>query len=215
MHTSRIPTLMVAVLLFGAVLTPAAAQVVQTIDPTNPPPGTYSYAVKFVCGFQDSNTGLVLGPNGYIPFGEPSVKAGNYATEINIYNPGNDAEVRKKVLLLVDEGRPVGREPKFVEPVAFDEIALPSCSATMDDCNRINELVPALSPFNLRIGYLVVTSREPLDVTAVYTAELCSDWTITGAGRMCSTPFGINGVSPFSSALSIDVEQVDAKFLPD
>ena len=214
MHLKSVMSLLAASLLLSAIPQPASAQVVQPIDPLNPPPGLYSYAVKFVCGFQPGNTGLLTSPDGvFIPFGEPTVKAGNYATDINIFNPGNDTEVRKKVLLLVEDGIPIGREPRVVGPVAFDDIGLPSCSATMDDCNRIAELVPPPMPFSLRIGYLVLTSREPLDVTAVYTAELCSDFTLTGPGAMCSTPFTFFNITPFSSSLSIDVEQIDGKFI--
>lgn len=207
----------VLILLPAAMLITASAltaQVVQPVDPVNPPDGLYSYAVKFVCGFQDSNTGLLNTPFGLIPFGEPTVKAGNYATDINIYNPIRDTEVEKRFLLLVEDGKPVGREPRFVDPSAFDAIGLPQGTATMDDCNRLAELLPPATPFSLRIGFLVLTSKTPLDVTAVYTAELCSDWTTNGPGRMCSTRPTANGQSPFSSALSIDVEQIDAKFIP-
>lgn len=214
MSKSRIVTVLAAAMLLSALPRISEAQVVQTIDPVNPPDGTYSYAVKFVCGFQEKNTGLLNTPQGLQSFGEPSVKAGNYATEINIFNPGKDAEVQKKFLFLVEDGIPVGREPRIVTPRAFDEIFLPSCTATMDDCNRIAELLPPPSPFSLRIGYMVVTSKEPLDVTAVYTAEMCSDWTITGTGSMCSTPPTQNGVASFGGGLSIDVEQIDGKFIP-
>lgn len=213
MHSYRaIPVVIVAAFMLLSILPQSStAQVVQIIDPTNPIDGTYSYAVKFVCGFQRGNTGLLVTSDGLISSGEPTVKAGNYATDINIYNPGNDVEVQKKVLFLVEDGIPVGREPKFVEPRAFDEIGLPSCTATMDDCNRINELAPPSNPFALRIGYFVITAKQALDVTAVYTAELCSDWLTMGPGSMCSTPPALGG---FSTSISIDVEQIDAKFIP-
>lgn len=215
MKLTRTISALAAAMLLSSIPQAADAQVVQTIDPTNPPEGTYSYAVKFVCGFQRGNTGLLMTPAGIlVSSGEPTVKAGNYATDINIFNPSKDTDVRKKFLFLVEDGKPVGREPKLVEPKAFDGIGLPTDTATMDDCNRINELVPPTDPFGLRIGFVVLTSKQPLDVTAVYTAELCSDWTQTGPGRMCSTPAAADGVSPFSSALSIDVEQIDGKFLP-
>lgn len=47
-----------------------------------PSPYYWSYAAKFVCGYQKplpAQAGAVLG--------EPPVKPGNYATEINIHNP--------------------------------------------------------------------------------------------------------------------------------
>lgn len=213
-HFSRVIRVGLITLSCIALASASSAQVVQPIDPVNPPDGFYSYAVKFVCGFQARNTGILNTPNGPINDGEPTVKAGNYATDINIYNPGPEtAEVEKKVLFLVEQGEPKGREPEFVEPSAFDQIGLPPMTATMDDCNRLQELSPTSNPFGLRIGFLVITSKQPLDVTAVYTSALCSDWTITGPGQMCSTPFGINGISPFSSSLSIDVEQVAGRFI--
>ena len=216
MHLARMIPMLEAALLLSALPQPVAGQVVQPIDPLNPPPGIYSYAVKFVCGFQRGNTGLLTLDDGtLVPSGEPTVKAGNYATDINIFNPGNATEVNKKVLLVVEDGIPVGREPNVVDPVAFDLIQLNSCQATMDDCNRIAALVPPPTPFSLRIGFLVLTSREPLDVTAVYTAELCSDAVLTGnPGTMCSTPYNFFNLSPFSTSLSIDVEQIDGKFIP-
>ncbi len=214
MSKTKILIGLTAAVLLSALPRPSEAQVVQTIDPVNPPEGTYSYAVKFVCGFQARNTGLLNTPFGLQSYGEPSVKAGNYATEINIYNPSKDTEVQKKFLFLVEDGIPVGREPQIVEPLAFDAIGLPTCTATMDDCNRIAELLPPASPFSLRIGYMVVTSKQPLDVTAVYTAEMCSDWTLTGVGAMCSTPAAQNGFAAFGGGLSIDVEQIDGKFIP-
>lgn len=62
------------------------------------PPGWYwSYAVKFVCGQQGP-----LDPN---QPGEPTVKPGNYATDINIHNPFYDTvqvPVFKKLVILVD-----------------------------------------------------------------------------------------------------------------
>lgn len=216
MHKSRAPLFALVLLLFCSLL-PAAAQVVQPIDPVNPPDGTYSYAVKFVCGFQKGNTGVVnTATAGWTSFGEPTVKAGNYATDVNIYNPNRDTiDVRKSFLLLVDDGLPVGREPRFVEPRAFDGISLPPGTATMDDCNRIAELIPTTNPFALRIGFLVLQSKRPLDVTAVYTAELCSDWQAVGPGRMCSSVVPGTTNPNYSPSLSIDVEQVDGKFNPN
>ena len=211
MRYSRTCLLFVALMLL--VVSAAPAQVVQPVDPVNPPDGIYSYAVKFVCGFQKGNTGVLNSPLGQLSYGEPTVKAGNYATDINIFNPGQDTEIEKRFLLLVEDGNPVGREPRFVEPSAFDGIGLPTGHATMDDCNRLAELLPPASPFSLRIGFLVLTSKQPLDVTAVYTAALCSDWTIVGPGKMCSSSSAAN-TNAFSTAVSIDVEQIDGKFIP-
>jgi len=46
----------------------------------------WSYAAKFVCGYQRTAT-----PGQPAP-GEPIVKPGNYATEINIHNPATIAQ---------------------------------------------------------------------------------------------------------------------------
>src|SRR5512135_3323898 len=57
----------------------------------------WSYAAKFVCGFQDHN------PAGAVVPGEPVVKPGNYASEINIHNPTyKQILLHKKFLVLVN-----------------------------------------------------------------------------------------------------------------
>jgi hypothetical protein len=168
----------------------------------------YSYAVKFVCGYNNTNVGTSNGSDA----GEPTVKFGNYATDINIYNfnvdPNfpTDAIIGKDVIVLVDHGKPVGREPKFVKASAADGITLKSGEATMDDCNRIGELlwgaVPI--PFPHMIGFLVIQSTVELDVTAVYTAQTCSNWVFSPEKLECLDATGRQqGVS-----LAIDVRQV-------
>ena len=78
----------------------------------------YSYAVKFVCGYNPSNLGY--DSTGGLA-GEPVVKFGNYATDINIYNfnvlssTAPPATIEKRVLLLVKSGFPIGREPAIVD----------------------------------------------------------------------------------------------------
>ena len=154
----------------------ALAQVNPTPTTVPPVPTYYSFGVKFVCVYQPR-----------VDLGEPPVKPGNYATEINIHNftyrqpsaAGTTSLVgiRKKVLVLVDKGQVIGREPKQVAPRALDTIYLQNDGATMDDCNRIWQLLnpnTALppSPMPLMIGYLVLISRFDLDVDAVYTAEV-------------------------------------------
>lgn len=169
----------------------------------------YSWAVKYVCGYNPSNVGMSQAGERQ---GEPTVKFGNYATDINIYNPSyfDTAGIRKKVLYSVKEGYPEGREPKFQAPVAFDGIELPPMTATMDDCNRIAELIyggAVPTPMPLWIGFLVIESEVDLDVTAVYTAETCSYWSQSTERLDCLDPDGrFQGVG-----ISIDVDQIKSR----
>lgn len=178
----------------------------------------YAYSVKFVCGYNPDNVGTLS--NG-LRGGEPPVKFGNYATEINLVWPeiyltdptvGDRAFVFKHLVVLVDRGVPVGREPNVAPPRAYiDRIELTSLSATMDDCNRIAELLwgAVPTPFPLTIGYLVITSTHELDVTAVYTSQACSYWSKSPARLDCIDPSGaLTGVSS-----SIDVERIPGRKL--
>jgi hypothetical protein len=142
----------------------------------------YSYAVKFVCGYNPSNLGYDSTGG---QAGEPVVKFGNYATDINIYNfnilstTAPPATIEKRVLLLVRGGFPVGREPAVVDFSGQDFISLRGGQATLDDCNRIAQLIfggAIPTPYPLTIGYFVILSTAELDVTAVYTSQSCSNW---------------------------------------
>lgn len=147
-----------------------------------PPPipsGYYwHYAVKFVCGLQNPD------PAG-AGVGEPVVKPGNYATEINIHNPNyvnaNGVVIFKKTVVLV-EGSAVRREPQVSGPNGFAEVALQPDFATLDDCNAIWMMshpgVPPPSPMPTFIGFLIIFSRVDMDVVAVYTAN---SWSQPGA----------------------------------
>ncbi len=173
----------------------------------------YSYAAKFVCGFNSSNLGVGKpGEKG----GEATVKLGNYATEINIYNPNSDTHVQKKLAVLYDSSThypPQGREPNVIDARVVDAIGLGNSQATMDDCNRIYQLffggLPGASPPPLLIGWLVIESQVPLNVTGVYTAELCSDWSIDGLTRewVCRQNADFAD-RHYGVGLSIDVEEV-------
>ncbi len=147
----------------------AAPAPAPTLTPTitAPAPTYYNYSVKFVCGLQRP-----------VSLGEPTVKPGNYATEIKIHNYMYQRDsIRKKVLVLVDpKDGVIGREPKQVQPKALDSITLGPDGATLDDCNRIWELLypgAALpSPMPFMSGILVIISKYDLDVDAVYTASV-------------------------------------------
>lgn len=177
----------------------------------------YSYAVKFVCGYNPDNVGIygdLLDKRG----GEPTVKFGNYATDINIYNFNiyGDPTVmppilEKRVLVLVDRGVPVGREPRVVGASGGEVITLPYGNATMDDCNRIAEMLwgAVPTPFPLTIGFLIVGSTVELDVTAVYTAQTCSNWLVSPVKLECLNPNG----QPTNGSISIDVDQITGRKL--
>lgn len=175
----------------------------------------YSYTVKFVCGYNPDNVGYygdLLDKRG----GEQTVKFGNYATDVNIYNfniYGDPAVIppilEKRVLLLVDRGVPVGREPRTVGASGGDVITLPYGNATMDDCNRIAEMLwgAVPSPFPLTIGFLIVGSTVELDITAVYTAQTCSNWLFSPVKLEC---LNANG-QPSDGSVSIDVDQINGR----
>ena len=161
----------------------------------------WSYAAKFVCGFQDINAAGVIAP------GEPVVKPGNYASEINIHNPNyRPVPLRKKFLVLVNQTNPqnplIVREPQQVEPMRIITMTLGPDFATMDDCNNLWHIVyPAVTPptpMPVFIGYLVILSPLELDVDVVYTAN--------APGSLTVAPTGV----------SIDVERVTGKrvFVP-
>jgi hypothetical protein len=187
--TLRVSGRLVVALLGAAVLSATAAQA-QPI-----PLQRWSYSVKFVCGLQR--------PDPQAP-GEPAVKPGNYATEINIYNPfAATSGIKKRVILLVDHGKPIGREPEQQGPSGFDSIVLKPNFATMDDCNRLWQIshptLPLPIPMPLTIGFLVLESVRELDVDAVYTAAL---------------PATPGTPQVFGQGISIDVERVPGRRLP-
>jgi hypothetical protein len=154
----------------------------------------WSYAAKFVCGFQGINAA------GTAP-GEPVVKPGNYASEINIHNPAyKDVPLRKKFLVLV-RGQEAIREPNARGPLTVTKMILLPDYAMMDDCNNLWTYIygaPLPSPMPVFIGYLVILSPLELDVDVVYTAN--------APGDLAKEPTGV----------SIDVERVTGKrvFVP-
>jgi hypothetical protein len=156
----------------------------------------WSYSAKFVCGYQRTAT------PGQPALGEPIVKPGNYATEINIHNPTyKEVPLRKKFLSLVRAQEAV-REPQQTRPVTITRMILGPDFATMDDCNNLWTIIyPGValpSPMPVFIGYLVILSPLELDVDAVYTAN--------APGDLATAPTGV----------SIDVERVTGKrvFVP-
>ncbi len=206
-----VPVLLVAqvilfLLLLSVVVRQPTASASDVTAPQDMPQGqiiishgqyVWSYAAKFVCGFQRTATPGQLTP------GEPILKPGNYATEINIHNPNyKPTPLRKKFVMLVN-GQTVIREPEQVGPQNVITMTLGPDFVTMDDCNNLwKYMFPANptppSPMPVFIGYLVILSPVELDVDAVYTAN--------APGDLTTAPTGI----------SIDVERVTGKrvFIP-
>ena len=128
-------------------------------------PPVLSYNAKFVCGVQPVTTNAN---------GEPPVKFGNYATEINIYNyhirAGQNVSIIKQVLVLV-QSDVAKREPAVTRLTGSATLTLPPLTGTMDDCNAILALA-GLPPTTFTIGYLVIQTSIPVEVTAVYTSQI-------------------------------------------
>ena len=158
--------------------------------------GTYlwSYAAKFVCGQQAP---LPQGAPG-----EPVVKPGNYASDINIHNPSYRlVKLDKKFIVMVENGQAIAAEPQSTEPRRIITMTLGADMATMDDCNTLWKYIfptGVPSPRPLTVGYLVILSPTDLDVDVVYTAAAPGD------------------VATLQQSDSIDVERVTGKriFVP-
>lgn len=148
----------------------------------------FNYSVKFVCGVQKP-----ISPNDP---GEPPVKPGNYATEINIHNiQFSQQSAFKQVVLVVKGGEPVGREPRVQPPTNFVAVPMPPRNAMMDDCNQLWEMAfpgsVAPNPMPLTIGYLSIITIAEMHVDAVYTTQTL----LTATGDVSHPP-------------AIDVERV-------
>lgn len=181
----------------------------------------YVYSVKYVCGFNPNNIGI---SNDFTKKeGEPPVKFGNYATEVNILWPeiylgDQNAFVFKHIVSLVEAGKPVGREPRVIDARQYvDSVQLRGLQGTMDDCNRIIELLTGgvPTPMPLYIGYFVITSTHELEVTAVYTAEVCTNWTTSDGTPLPASLDCIDAIknSTSGAGISIDVEHIPGRKL--
>lgn len=142
----------------------------------------WSYGVKFLCGSVPDCP----------PLAAPTLRPGNYSTEVNILNYHDAAiTIHKYVYPLMQHGEALGREPHSVGRRVEDKITLKGHTATFDDCLRMYELMHA-KPVDgaLSICYLEIVSPQELTVTAVYTAT-----------------------DPRGMSTSIDVEQIQGKLI--
>ncbi len=120
----------------------------------------FSYSVKYICGQNQPASTQPCSP----------VRQGIYATEINIHNFNHGpAQIVKRVLQVVQNDAPVGREPGIAPAKQFDQITLPPDTATMDDCCHFADKLQ-FNPAHLNIGFLEIVSNVELNVVAVYTA---------------------------------------------
>jgi hypothetical protein len=113
----------------------------------------YEYAAKLVCGLQKDPQGMRL-------------TRGFYGTAINIHNPNRDAVAFRKKLALTFP--PEEQKPGKILPIAEDK--LESDEALEVDCLDIQRrLFPNGFPEAYIKGFVVIQSKQSLDVTAVYT----------------------------------------------
>src|SRR5215475_15378571 len=159
-----------------------------------PPQGLFAYAVKIVCGKQTGeNCCCVAG-----------TRPGLYATEVNIQNLNfQPSFVIKFVQPLIHMGAVLAREPDVTDPTKLpkrqvEELILPPLAATMDDCCRIAEMLPAPSGETpLTIAILSIVSQLELSVSAVYTANpLSGDGISIDVEYIPSRQFGVGGGGP-------------------
>ena len=138
------------------------------------PPPAFQYAAKVVCGHQKDPKELRL-------------TRGQYATTINIHNPGREPVTFFKKLAL-SYPPPVQRPGKVIK---IAEDTLKPDEALKVDCPDLERrLFPGGFPTGYIEGFVVIESPASLDVTAVYTTAAID-------------PDG--GIGPHSS---IDVEEV-------
>lgn len=115
----------------------------------------FEYAAKLVCGVQRDPK-------------DTRLARGAYQTTVNIRNPGPDPVTLAKELALAHP--PGGQRPGEVFPVAEDH--LPAGRALAADCDDIARRVfKGVLPAPYIDGWLVVRSRNRLDVTSVHTVS--------------------------------------------
>lgn len=152
-----------SLVVWGLALTEGLAQQTSEPDASITLPARWSYAAKFVCGAQSSPTTS--------PPSEPPVKAGNYATIINIHNPwATSVTLQKKVALAAPETYP---NTHLVDPTKRFQDLLTSDHVMSVDCKEIVNLLtingtPPTAAFIE--GFLVVDSYFPPPATATAAA---------------------------------------------
>jgi len=141
-------------------------------------PQRWEYAAKFVCGTQTSGT--TNAPS------EPPVKAGNYATVINIHNPlATTVILQKKVALAAPETYP---QTTLIDPTKRFQDKLTSDHTMAVDCKEIVNLLtlngtPPIARFIE--GFVVIDSY--LSTTGTNTAAALDVVAITSTSNISAT----------------------------
>lgn len=144
--------------IFGAVLSLTSLLGISHAQTT---PGPSIYAVKFVCGTQQPNPRLTAPA-------EPPVKAGNYATVINIqsFAPTNSIETR----ISVANSSTIGVLPVVVGPT----LTLGILQTGDVTCADIAEKLLGSPNPGFITGFLDIVPAAPVSVTSVYTSQGCT-----------------------------------------
>lgn len=139
-------------------------------------PARWSYAAKFVCGYQQQ---AATPPN------ELAVKPGNYATSINLHNPGQrTVNLWKKVVVSYPERWPNSTR---ITPTKRFTDTLYSDHAMYVDCTEIVNLLTlnGTTPSSTFLeGFVVIDAAigtaapAELDVFGVYTTASSSGSTV-------------------------------------
>jgi hypothetical protein len=147
----------------------------------------YVYAAKFLCGELKREAR------------ETPVEPGSYSTAINVHNPhGTPVTLRKKAILLYDARQPQDAVERPTPPVHRECIVTKELGPDYGleiDCRDIREVLLSAAPGAVGPpppvfikGWVVIETRVPLDVVAVYTVA----------------PIGTKGQQP----VSITIERV-------
>jgi hypothetical protein len=122
-------------------------------------PARFSYAAKFVCGFEPPTTATT-------PPAEPPVKTGNYATVINLHNPwATTVTILKKVAIAAPERFP---NTRLIDPTKRFQDTLTSDHGMSIDCTEIVNLLTlnGTAPTTSFIeGWVVIDSFFPTTPT--------------------------------------------------
>jgi hypothetical protein len=136
----------------------SAAMAQPAPQPPTEPVAPLEYAAKFVCS---GTGGTVDGP-----LRPPQFSPGRYTTSINIHNPNRRADFTWKVTIALVEipGPMTAFKPMMT--LRYDQAVDIDCGAIRGWMRANGVVISALIT-----GFVVVQSRQELDVVAVYTAS--------------------------------------------